>query len=40
MFTHIIGMRREQSFEQLKPIDEKETFVNNFSKKEDKNEDF
>ena len=33
-------MRIENNFEHFKPIDEKESAINNFVKKEDKNENF
>lgn len=38
-FAHIIlGMRKEKNLEYMKNLDERETFVNNFTKREEKNE--
>lgn len=36
-FTHIRDMRREKNCEYLKPIDERETAVGRFEKREERN---
>lgn len=39
-FAHIRIMRKENQFEFMKNLDERETFTKKFNKKEEKNENF